>query len=271
MSNNSNIRDFRNAGVAEASDNAEKSNRAFYSFVIAIPVIAVVAGLGYKPLMNLRGNNLAAAEASHAEYEEERRANNPMYAMMSNVNSDGLIDLNPKPPTGAAKTRKDLARRALNADEFLNRIDAKASNFSPLEMETLKYTRATWALTTCGHKDLQTYYMRTNTPKYEKLKAIADAAQTERRDARMAQAEKLEIPKIENKTQALAFVASGGVGRHQKNAMNMMSDMSSIMGDSGKFNIKSRRQRFNKKGCMRVRTIVQSGSLNVKTNIRLTD
>lgn len=264
-----NIRDFRNAGTPEATDDAEKSNRAFYSFVIAIPVIAVVAGLGYKPLMNLRGDNLAAAESAHAEYEQERRDKNPLYAMMSNVNSDGLIDLNSKPLTGAAKTRKDLSRRALSPDEFLNRVDAEAHNFSPLEMETLKYTRTNEALYKCRHKDLQTYYLRSNGTKYEKLKALADKAQTERRDAQIAQVDKLEIPEIENKTQALAFVASGGVGRHQKNAMNMMSGMSGLLADSEKNALKNRKPRFNQKQCMRVRTIVQSGSMNVKTNIRL--
>jgi len=29
-------------------------------------------------------------------------------------------------------------------------------------METLKFTRTQWALTTCGHADLQRYYTRSN-------------------------------------------------------------------------------------------------------------
>ena len=51
-----NIRDFRNAGV-QSSDEAESSNKSFYALVLAIPVIAVAAGLGYKPLMEMRGQN----------------------------------------------------------------------------------------------------------------------------------------------------------------------------------------------------------------------
>lgn len=272
MSDNFNIRDFRNAGETEDAANAEKSNRAFYSLVIAIPIIAVVAGLGYKPLMGLRGNNVAAAQVAQAEYEEERRANNPMYALMNGQkNADGLIDLNVNISSRTTKSRDDYSRRSLNAHEFMNRVDAKASNFSLLEMETLKYTRTQWALSTCSYSDLRAFYTRSNKTKYEKLKAFADTARSERQDAQMAQVEQLEIPQIENKTQALAFVASGGVGRHQKNAMNMMSGMSGMMADSGKYKIKSRRQRFNPKGCMQVRTIVQSGTMNVKTNIRLKD
>ena len=276
MSDNFNIRDFRNSGAAEAHASTEKSNRTFYTCVIAIPVIAAFAGLGYKPLMNLRGNNVVAAQTAQAQYEEERRANDPLYALMSDMRSDELIDssrLLSSPGTqsssSGANARNDFSKRALNAHEFLNRVDAKAHGFSPLEMETLKYTRTIWALSTCKHIDLRGFYMRSNETKYEKLTAKANEARNARHEDRMAQVKKLELPKVENKAQALAFVATGGVAKHQEAAMGTFAGLASMNADMEKGAVRQRRQRFNKTGCMNVRTIVQSGVMNVKANTRL--
>lgn len=58
MSDNFHIRDFRNSEASDEEAAAEKSNRAFYSYVMAIPVIAAHAGLGYKPLMYFRTVNV---------------------------------------------------------------------------------------------------------------------------------------------------------------------------------------------------------------------
>lgn len=277
MGDNFNIRDFRNAGVSEEDVAAEKSNRTFYMCVIAIPVIAAVAGLGYKPLMDLRGNNVQAAHQAQLDMEARRRAENPLYALMNGPkNEDGLIDANVainfggnNGPSPEAKARNEYAKRALNAHEFLNRVDAKAHGFSPLEMETLKYTRTVWALTTCKHSDLRAFYKRSNESKYEKLKTKSDEARNAEREERMAKVDQLELPKVENTAQAMAFVATGGVARHQEAAMNTFAGLASMTSDMEKSAVRTRRQRFNKTGCMNVRTIVQSGTMNVKTNTRL--
>ena len=111
--------------------------------------------------------------------------------------------------------------------------------------------------------------MTKNKSAYELLKGKQDAAKGVRSAAQQVEIEKLKIPKIENKTQALGFVASGGIARHQKNSMAMMSGLSGMIGDSAKYKVSHRKQRFNKTGCMKVRTIIQSGAMNVKTNVRL--
>jgi hypothetical protein len=270
MSNEFNIRDFRRAGAAPETGASKKSNRGFYICVFAIPVFAAMAGLSYKPLMALRGQNVAAVPQADADMEAKRRAENPLYALRQDMkNSDGLIDSNKMfgtraPTSEAQKMRNEYARRGLNAREFLNRVDAKVSGFSPLEMEVLKFERAAWAMTTCEHRDLRAFYIRQNKPLYERLKAKQNTRLQASRDARAAKMEKLDLPKVENKTQALAFVATGGAARHQANAMNMMAGLSSLTADSGKHKVKSRRQRFGKRGCSNVRTIVQSGVMRVK-------
>ena len=76
MSDEFNIRDFRNAGASNDGQ-GEQSNRAFYSCVIAIPIIAVVAGLAYKPMMEFRGKSVAAAEQAELAMEAKRRAESP--------------------------------------------------------------------------------------------------------------------------------------------------------------------------------------------------
>jgi len=277
MSNN--IRDFRNAGSANTSAEGEKSNTGFYAMVIAIPVIAALAGVGYKPLMELRGKNVAAVAQAEADMEAKRRAENPMYALLNQpTNADGLIDSSkplsfgkPVSPDVAAarKAVRDYARRSLTAKEFLGRVDAKAAGFNPLEMELLKHKRASWALKTCSHSDLSKFYLSQNKAAYDVLKAKQDAIRDARSDAYQANAEKLEIPKIENKTQAIAFVATGGAAKHQQNSMAMMAGMADVLGSSSNNKISSRRQRFNKTGCMQVRTIIQSGKMRIKPNVRL--
>lgn len=274
MSNN--IRDFKNMGVSAEESGAEKSNTLFYACVVAIPLIAVAAGLGYKPLMELRSKNVAAVQQAELDLDARRRAENPLYALMNAPkNADGLIDLN-KPLFGGGsgsssskKSRNPYAKKSMTAKEFLTRLDAKAIGFSSLELETLKYERATSAMSFCRHSDLRKFYVRQNETAYNSLKAKQNAAKDVRRAERTAQAEKLKIPKIENKTQALAFVASGGVARHQENAMGMMMGLDGMMGDLEKSEITRRRQRFNEKGCMQVRTLIQSGSMTVKTNVKL--
>lgn len=272
MSNN-NIRDFRNASAGASG--TETNNNLFYGLVVAIPIIAIAAGLGYKPIMELRGKNIAAAQQTQLNMEAKRRAENPLYALKQDMkNSDGLLDPNTvfkssgTRSSAPKKPRNEYAKRALNAREFLSRVDAKAYGFSALEMETLKYDRATWAMATCGHSDLRKFYVRKNKTSYDRLKGVQDAAKDAQRQTQMAQVDELKIPKIENKTQALAFVASGGVAKHQKNAMSMMSGMSGMLAESEKYEIIRRRQRFNKTGCMQVRTIIQGGSMNVKSKIR---
>lgn len=274
-----NIRDFRNAGATENSGGAETSNKGFYALVLAIPVIAVVAGLGYKPMMEMRGKNVAAVQQAEADLEAKRRAENPMYALMNGPkNADGLIDPNvpisfggtPSPEAAAAKKAvSDYAKRALNAQEFLSRVDAKAAGFTPFEMELLKHKRADWALTTCGHSDLRKFYLNQNKAAYSKLKAIQDTARAAKNEALQAKIEKNKMPKIENKKQALAFVASGGAASHQANSIGIMTGLSDMLGSAENSKISYRKQRFNKTGCMQVRTIIQSGSMNVKTNVRL--
>jgi len=285
---NQNIRDFRNAGAVQKSNDGAKSNTGFYALVLAIPVIAVAAGLTYKPIMEFRGKNVAAIKQAELDMDAKRRAENPLYALMNAPkNADGLIDPNPpisfgrtpSPEAAAArKLRDDFARRSLNAQEFLGRVDAKAHNFSPLDMETLKYVRATWALSTCGEADLRAFYIRQNKAQYEKLMAIQDKAKAVKA-AKVAaqqdvQAEKAkkhfeQMRNIETKGQALAFVASGGAGRHMDAIGGGFGAMSSLMGDAGARKVRSRRQRFTKRGCSDVRTIVQSGTMRVKTNVRL--
>jgi len=275
MSNN--IRDFRNAGATQASGEAETSNKGFYILVLAIPVVAVIAGLGYKPLMEMRGKNVAAVQQAEADMEARRRAENPMYALMNAPrNEEGLIDPNvpirfgngPSPEVAAArKMVNDYARRPLNAKEFLGRVDAKAANFTPSEMEMLKYKRANWALSTCSHVDLRQFYQRQNKGAYERLKAKQDKILEARSAEQQAKFSNLEINKIENKTQALAFVASGGANRHMEAMSGVMQGLSEFSDGAG-YKIKARKQRFNKTGCMQVRTIIQSGSMTVKTNLR---
>lgn len=284
MSDNYNIRDFRNAGAGPDSSDSDKSNRTFYSCVIALPVIAALAGLGYKPLMDLRGKNVAAVQQAELNMEAKRRAENPLYALRQDLkNTDGLIDINSLGASYSSnvspevKARRDLAKRPLNANEFLNLIDAKAYGFTPLEMETLKYERAAWALTTCDHYDLRAFYWRKNKPNYERLDAVIDKQKTAKAEINAAkqakQAKKAEkhfdqLSNIETKGQALAFVASGGAARHM-DAIGGFGSIAGMLGDSEKYRIRARRQRFNKKGCMQVRTIVQSGRMTVKTNIRM--
>jgi len=269
MSNDFTIRDFRNARQTEGQEKTEKSSRGFYSCVIAIPIIAALAGLGYKPIMDMRGKNIVAAQMAQAQVEEQRRADNPLYALKSDMKSGKLIDLNPKPLSAEAKAKADFARRALGPKEFLGRVDAKAHGFGALEMETLKYTRTQWALTTCGHSDLLGFYMRSNKTKYEKLKAISDDARTVRQEKQMDQIAIPDLPKVENKTQALAFVAGGGAARHQRAAMGTFAGLAGMAGDMEKSKVRQRKQRFNKKGCQQVRTIVQSGTMNIQSKIRL--
>jgi hypothetical protein len=286
MSENYNIRDFRNAGLSsEDAAASDKSNRIFNICVIAIPVLAAVAGLGYKPVMDLRVKNVAAVQQAELDMESRRRAENPIYALKQDLkNSDGLIDPNVPLNLGgqrklspAAKARNDFAKRPLNAQEFLSRVDAKAHDFSPLEMETLKFERATWALTTCGHTELRAFYIRQNRPQYEKLDALSKEAKEADAAVRHAAMEKQlkksekhfkQLGSIETKGQALAFVASGGAGRHM-DAIGGFGGMSNLMGDMGAHNVRKRRQRFNKRNCMQVRTIVQSGTMRVKPNARL--
>lgn len=283
MANNSNIRDFRNAGAPEAGSDAEKSNRAFYAFVIAIPIIAVIAGLGYEPVMEFRGKNIAAVQQAELDVEARRRADNPLYALMNAPkNADGLIDSNTlfssgRAPSPEVKARRDIMKRALNPQEFLSRVDAKAYSFSDLQMETLKYDRATWALSTCGHTDMRAFYIRQNKAQYEKLQAILDEAKAakavktnakQEKQAKKAEKHFDQMKNIETKSQALAFVASGGAGRHM-DAIGGFGAMSSMMGDAASYKIRNRKQRFGKRDCSRVRTIVQSGTMKIKPNVRL--
>ena len=281
MSNN--IRDFRNASTGTSGSDTEKSNRTFYTCVIAIPLIAAMAGLGYKPLMEFRGKNVAAVQQAELDMEAKRRAENPLYALKQDMkSSDGLIDLNSygtsaSGPSPEVKARNEYANRSLNATEFLTRVDAKLSNFTPLEMEILKYERAAWALTTCDHRDLRAFYWRQNKQTYERLKGIQSQAKTVKSDKRsveqVAQAKKAkkhfkQLKNIETTGQAMAFVASGGIDRHM-DAIGGFGSISNIIGDSAKYKIQNRRQRFNTRGCSQVRTIVQSGSMRVKPNVRL--
>ena len=283
MSNDFNIRDFRNARQSEDDNVAEKSNRLFYSCVIAIPVIAALAGLGYKPLMDMRGKSVAAAHVTQADYEAERRANDPLYALMNpQKNANGLIDPNTmfgsgRAPSPEAKARRDIMKRALTPQEFLNRVDAKAHGFSELRMETLKYDRVTSALSTCGYADLRNFYIRQNKAQYEKLQAVLDEAKAAKAAIRTAKLEKQakkaekhfnEMKNIETKGQALAFVASGGAGRHM-DAVGGFSAMSGMMGDGASYKIRNRKQRYGKRDCSRVRTIIQSGTMKIKPNVRL--
>lgn len=282
MSDEFNIRDFRNAGASNDGQ-GEQSNRAFYSCVIAIPIIAVVAGLAYKPMMEFRGKSVAAAEQAELAMEAKRRAESPLYALMNpETNADGLIDSSKMFRSSAgsspeAKMRNEYARRPLNANEFLNRVDAKISNFSPLELETLKYKRATWALTTCRHNDLKDFYIRQNKAQYEKLQAVLDdakAAKMVKTTAKLEQHAKKadkhfnQMKNIKTQGQALAFVASGGAGRHM-DAIGGFGAMASLSGNAAAHKIRNRRQRFNSRDCAQVRTIVQSGTMRVKPNVKL--
>jgi len=278
MSDNYNIRDFRNAGLtSEDAAASEKSNRRFYMSVLAIPVIAGLVGLGYKPAMEIRGKSVAAVQQAELNMEAQRRADNPLYALMNGPkNAEGLIDPNANLRSGNTalsadrQRQNEFANRALNPNEFLNRVDAKAAGFSPLEMETLKYDRAVWAMQTCGHSDLRKFYVRQNETQYEKLKTIKNNAKDAKRAKQAEKSEKHfdQMQKIETKGQALAFVASGGAGRHME-AIGGFGSMSNMIGDMESQKIRSRRQRFNQRGCSEVRTIVQSGALKINPNVRL--
>ena len=269
-----NIRDFRNAG-GDSSPDSEKSNTSFYACVIAIPLIAAIAGVAYKPLMELRSKNVAAVQQAELDMEARRRAENPLYALMNApTNEDGLIDSNDIFGTGGSTTsrkanRNPYADKPMTVDQYLTRLDAKADGFSPIAMETLKYERASRALSSCGQRDMLKFYVNQNKRAYDSLKAKQDASKDAKRAQRVAQAEKLELPKIENKTQALAFVASGGVGRHQEASMNMFAGLGGLMAEEGKHKITRRKFYSNKRDCSRAKTIVQSGAMTVKTNIRL--
>ena len=110
-----NIRDFRNSG--QESNEAEKSNTGFYALVLAIPVIAVVAGLGYRPLMEMRSKNVVAMQQAEADMEAKRRAANPMYALMNGPkNADGLIDPNVPINFGGTPSPEAAARRKAKND-----------------------------------------------------------------------------------------------------------------------------------------------------------
>jgi len=285
MSDNYNIRDFRNAGQTDEPADGEKSNKAFYACVIAIPVIAALAGVGYKPVMDMRQNSLQVAQQAEQDMEARRRAENPMYALMNGPkNANGLIDPNvpinfggSSGPSPEAKARRDIMKRALNAQEFLNRVDAKVHGFGDLQMETLKYDRVTWALTTCDHTDLRRFYIRQNKAQYEKLQAVVDeakavkaAANAKKQEIQAKKAEKHfdKLAKIETKGQAMAFVATGGARRHM-DAVGGFGAMAGMMGDGSSYKIRNRKQRFGKRDCSNVRTIVQSGTMKIKPNVRL--
>ena len=281
MSDKYNIRDFRNAGTPDAAQ-GEKSNRAFYSCVVAIPIIAVLGGLAYKPMMELRGNNVTAFEQAQLETEANRRAEDPLYALKQDMKSDGLIDSNKKYGSGKslspeAKARKDLLKRALSPKEFLGGVDAKAHGFNALQMETLKYKRVNWALAACRHTDMRNFYIRQNKAQYEKLQAALDESKAakaavnstkEATQAKKAEKHFNQMKNIETKSQAMAFVASGGAGRHM-DAIGGFDSMTATIDGAASYTIRSRKQRFNPKGCSQVRTIVQSGTMRIKPNVKL--
>lgn len=279
MSHEYNIRDFRNAGAASENTGDKKSNRTFYACVAAIPIIAVVGGLGYKPLMEYRGQNIAAVQQAEIDMEAKRRAENPLYALMNAPkNEDGLIDSNTmfssgRPQSPEAKQRAEIMKRALTPHEYLNRVDAKAHGFSDLQMEILKFERVARALTTCKHRDLKSFYIRQNKAQYEKLKAARDKVRAAKSASQAKQAEKAEahfdqMRNIETKSQALAFVASGGAGRHM-DAIGGFGALSDIGGGAASHTIRRRKQGFNTRGCAQIRTIVQSGAMRIKPNVRL--
>ena len=249
MGDNLDIRNFRNAGQTDKAEAAKKSNRAFYSCLIAIPMIAGLAGVGYKPIMEMRSDKIAAAQAAETPTTDIRQ----MFEEQS----------------ASAQTRSKFAGRPLTPNEFLSSADAKAHGFSPLEVEMLKYQRTQFALTTCYHRDVKKYYTQNNAETFQKLKAKADVERKAQRKARHAEMGSLALPKIENKTQALAFVASGGMARQQKAAMQQFSNFSKLTEGTSEKNPKFRHERFDKRQCSQVRTIVQSGAVNLKTNIPL--
>lgn len=279
MSHEYNIRDFRNAGSAGENAGDKKSSRTFYACMAAIPIIAVVAGLSYKPLMERRGQNIAAVQQAELEMEAQRRAENPLYALMNAPkNEDGLIDSNTvftstRTPSPEAKLRRDIVKRALTPQEYLGRVDAKAHNFSELQMETLKYERVVRALTTCRHHDLKSFYMRQNKAQYQKLQAVLSEVKTAKSAKQAKQTEKAQahfnqMKNIETKGQALAFVASGGAARHM-DAIGGFGALSSLAGDAALHKIRKRQQGFNSRGCAQIRTIVQSGTMRIKPDVRL--
>lgn len=288
MSDNYNIRDFRNAGLsAEDAAASDKSNKLFNLCVVAIPVIAALAGLGYKPLMELRVKNVAAVQQAEVDMEARRRAENPFYNLTQSMkdaeNEDGLIDsstftLSGSAPSAESIRRNQYANRALTAKEFLSFIDAKAYGFTPIELETLKFERAVWAMTTCDHYDLIDFYTNQNKRAYDKVMSVQEDAKAAKAQIQAAKVSK-EVAKaekhfdqmrnIETTGQALAFVASGGAGRHMDAVTGSFGSMSTMLGDRGARKIRNRRQRFGKRGCSTVRTKIHSGELRVKTNVPL--
>ena len=261
MSDNFNIRDFRSSAEPE-----KKSDGKFWTLVIALPVAAAVAGFGYQPMMKLRNGNVDAMVKTQQVAEQNFRVENPGLALLSDMRSDKIIDSSVL-ISGSSSNRaaqNPYKNKSMNADEFLKMADAKAQGFTPQDLETLKYKRASWALRSCGHTDLRTFYLRQNEKKYNRLKDAEAQAKLAKAEKLDGTASALALPDIENKTQALAFVASGGVRRHQEASMNAFAGLAGLGADSEKYAIRSRRQRFNKKGCLRVRAIVQSGSMHLK-------
>jgi len=292
-----NIREMRAHYQAESVDE-EKSSHLFGLAVVLIPVFAAVAGFAYKPIMDFRNSN---SQAIYFVELETSDPNNPVTtsdfakiakgqfqgAMAAKRMQDsfvvdpktGLIDSsNPfgnnqnKVESEASKYRKKIKREGLPVKDYITGVDAKYAGFSSDDIKHLKYKRVSSALGSCGYSDLRKFYERQNSFKYEKINSAKEAAnEVNRKKAQKAleeasasmKASQAEMSKIKTKGDAIKFIASGGGQRHANTSMQMFAGMGGMLSQGASYEVTERRQRHNQKQCMMIRTMVQSGQLNL--------
>lgn len=291
-----NIREMRAQYQTEEAT-VEKSSRAFGIAVVIIPVLAAVAGFAYGPVMEFRNSN---SKAIFAELETSD-PNNPVTAgdfaniakgqfenamavkrLQNSFVKDpetGLIDSNNpfgtnqnKVESEASKYRKKIKREGLPVKDYITGVDAKYAGFSPDDIKHLKYKRVKSALSSCGYSDLRRFYENQNRSKFEKIDNVKQAAKDAQRKEAYAAAEEAsaamkksqeEMSKVKTKGDAMKFIASGGGRRHAERSNQMMAGLGGMLAQSGSYEVTQRRQKHSQKQCMMIRTMAQSGKLNL--------
>ena len=286
-----NIRELR-ASYQTQEEEKEHSSRRFGMFVMLIPVLAAGAGFAYKPIMDMRNKNAHAIYMAENAPRSEQNASidqvsigaaaflesmngqrqaaamiNEQMSQMARDPETGLINLNsPKgPPSEAQLYKEKIKKTGLPVKDFILGVDAKHAGFSTDEIKMLKFGRVSNALNKCGDTELFKFYDRSNRQKYQKILDVKNQKQLDeaRRKTNKFAETKSELSAIKTKGDAMKFIASGGAARHQQRSMEIMSGMQGLMGSSDKFEVKRRSQTHNKRQCMTIRTMTQSGQLNL--------
>ena len=154
-----------------------------------------------------------------------------------------------------AAMQKDAARNASkNAAEF---VMAKGMTGSSAQL--VRYRRTVGVLKQCGNGcgQMLSFYENQNRPKYDKLKKRIAAKQKTTPSQDMAKST-AEMGNINNKKDAMKFIAGGGANRHMQSSMRMMGSMSSMFGEE------SYRGDLTAQDCQRVKQKAQTAQLNIR-------